>query len=153
MHAHAHASKTRPTAQTRGNKNPFSMRQTSAAGAAWGSIPVPFSSQVLLSKSHHKRSPRQPRRKRRRNREETRSCRPEALCHHRAQGVSVNPFGSERGGYPKGLTKPPWARWWHGASGKRRDVVSAAPAAPAAEWLPRRPFVVGFTQQGLGRNM
>ena len=27
--------------------------------------------------------------------------------------------------YPNGLTKPPWARWWHGASWQRRDVGAA----------------------------
>ena len=30
---------------------------------------------------------------------------------------------------PNGLTKPPWARWWHGASWQRRDVVDVV-AAP-----------------------
>ena len=60
---------------------------------------------------------------------------------------------SEGDNYPNGLTISPWARWLHGASGQRhrdRDRVSAAPVPPG---LPGPPFVVGNTQQALGRNM
>ena len=36
----------------------------------------------------------------------------------------------EMDNYPNGLTKSRWARWWHGASWQRRDVVVVVVAAP-----------------------
>ena len=70
------------------------------------------------------------------------------LWEHRPQGfLNLTDFlrsGSERGGYPNGLTETPWARWWHGASGRRRDAVSAA---PAAAWLKIRPDIISFDRK------
>ena len=51
---------------------------------------------------------------------------------------------------PNGLTGPPWARCWQGASGRRRDFVAAAPVSAQVTVLPVRRFVVGFAQQALG---
>ena len=56
---------------------------------------------------------------------------------------------SERGGYPKGLTELPWARWWHRG-------LWATPSCSCCcccfRVVPLRPRPVGSDQRGLGRK-
>ena len=57
----------------------------------------------------------------------------------------ARPSKSERGGYPNGLTEPPWARWWPRG-------LWATPSCCFLRAVPRCPRPVGFAQRGLGRK-